>query len=415
MSAIAHKKRVLLLGNYRPTLTLARQLSARHYCVVSGLEGCDHGAEFSSYVDETWDHPLVSEKDDKFLRSLEQFIDQNQIDFIYPVLEEYVRFFAERQLSKVGDARVCSPAPSTVLACLDKEKMFALAHELGVPTAPSETVKNFQQMKLKAAHIGFPLVVRPQESTHRISSAKALIVHNPDALKLNFGSWPEGHDGFIMQRHAQGARHNIYFAAFNGRITQQVQTQISATDKRDGTGLAIRGKTVDTNPILLKHSAQFVQHLNYSGVGCAQYLMDERTNKICFLEINPRIVGSHAIAEHAGLNLSEFPIQVASESAQKVGNLSGKVGLSYVWTCGALQAIKHELHTRQIGPFTAIRMLGQAMLASCLADSHMVFDPKDPKPAFAALFQLLPSRIRNWQSGATDRNTTPTPNWKKAN
>ena len=50
---------ILLLGNYRPALAVARGLRDAGYRIVMGKRGGEGFSEYSRFVDEAWDHPPV--------------------------------------------------------------------------------------------------------------------------------------------------------------------------------------------------------------------------------------------------------------------------------------------------------------------------------------------------------------------
>src|SRR6185503_17231776 len=81
---------VLLLGNYRPTITLVRELKALSYAIIVGRGGGEGGAEYSRFTDEIWDHPELEESPDAFLLSLRSFLlRRSDIGVVFPVAEGF--------------------------------------------------------------------------------------------------------------------------------------------------------------------------------------------------------------------------------------------------------------------------------------------------------------------------------------
>ena len=400
----ATKPRVLLLGNYRPTLTLARELSTRGYDVLSGLAGCDGGAEHSRFVTKIWDHPSVVGEPDLFLAALEQFVDAERIDIVYPVLEEYVALFANRSVERVSRAVVASVPPDIVRKCLDKNHMMQLAEELDVPLEPFAEVTDYTALIDEATRLGFPLVARPAASTRRLDDVKALIILSADDLTSELPKWPEGQPSLMLQEMVAGRRFNVYFSALGGQMIGSVHTVIKETDHRDGTGLAVDGEAIDPVPDLQSQTGKLIRALNYSGVGCAQFMVDEDTGRTSFLEINPRIVGSHVVAEHAGLELSEFPIKLALGQKIDTTPFTGKTGFSYVWTFGALQAAKTAWSLGKVGNRELLAWIWKIARAFFGARVHMVFSLRDPMPALMSLLTILPDGRRLlWRAGRAFR------------
>jgi len=71
--AAAGKGTILLLGNYRPSLTLARTLSAEGYEIHVGSRGCDKGCEYSRYVSQMWPHSDCKQHPKRFLAELQAY------------------------------------------------------------------------------------------------------------------------------------------------------------------------------------------------------------------------------------------------------------------------------------------------------------------------------------------------------
>lgn len=387
----AKQETVLLLGNYRPTLTLARVLSRQGYRIISGLEGCDGGAEYSRFVDQIWDHPSLKPDQGAFAKELRPFIKANKVSIIFPVSEAFVRFFTEHPEACPKDTVVAVADPQLAGKCLDKMFMMQLASANFVPTAPYAMAKSHHDLMKAAETTGFPLVIRPEDSTQRLDGKKALFIKNAGELKRQIPVWPADQCGLILQRKAAGRRHNIYFAARSGQLFRYLHAVILRTDNPDGSGLAIDGITIPQMPELRAYTERLVEALDYSGIGCAQYLVDEETGNVSFLEINARIAGHHALPEYAGLNLSSLLIDQAAGRKFDACNIEGKSNIRYVWTSGEIDAAKIAwLRSEATHSETAFRVF-RAIWSAFQADLDMVFTWSDPKPGLMAFKRLLPS------------------------
>lgn len=383
---------VLLLGNDRPTLTIARQLARRGANVIVGREGCDHGAELSRYVSSIWDHPPLADDRRAFNSALEAFLDRHRrIRIVMPVAEEFVRALAETPPALPDTVTLASLDPALLEVCLDKYRMMELAEQLGLPIAPHALVRDPHELGEQGDKVGFPMVVRPVISAQRIGVEKAVIVSDRDALLAQFSDWQEERGGLILQRQATGNRHNIYFAARHGEIRRLLHTRILRTDRADGSGLAVEGVTVDPGEDLVRHMTTLVDHLNYDGIGCAQFLIDDDTGEICFLENNPRVSGSHAIPEHCGLDLTEFLLALAQGRDAELGARPFAAGgVRYSWTVGDLIGLKTTLRGRKIGLLGALRWTARIALTALRSQVDMVNRWDDPMPALGGFADAMP-------------------------
>ncbi|MEQ8658245.1 MAG: hypothetical protein RIC24_13170 [Hyphomicrobiales bacterium] len=385
-------KTVLLLGNYRPTLSIARQLRRQGARVVAVREGCDRGAEVSRYVNEIWDNPPIDGNPATFVRALEAFVAKDsRINVVLPIAEEFVRVIAQNP-PQLGDAvTLATMDRSLVNACLSKPHMMALAEEVGVPIAPYATAMNAGDLLEKSNDIGFPIVVRPMVSTKRIGGDKTVTIASSSSLAERFQPWNDEWGGLIVQRQATGRRHNIYFAARNGEIRRLLHAIIVRTDRLDGSGLAVEGRTVEADDGLVRHTGRLLERLNYNGIGCAQFLVDDDTGSVCFLEINPRIAGNHAVPEHCGLDLAGFLIALGQGRESGLGPLPyGRGGVRYSWVAGDIDGLKSALKGRKIGARAALRWVWDIPRTAFSSHLDMMLRWDDPLPGLANLADVVP-------------------------
>jgi hypothetical protein len=109
------KKTVLLLGNYLPSLVVARVLAADGYRVIGGDGGEFSTLRYSRACDQIWPHPPVH-REPEFLDALEGFLDSHpEVGLVVPLQERYVGLLA-RQRARFSDrVTIASPSPQTVL------------------------------------------------------------------------------------------------------------------------------------------------------------------------------------------------------------------------------------------------------------------------------------------------------------
>jgi biotin carboxylase len=386
-----NRQTVLLLGNYRPALTLSRVLSKRGYRIISGLQGCDGGAEHSRFVDKVWDHPAIETAPQQFLVELGEFIRVNDVSIVFPVSENFVMYFARHPGADACGAKVAMVNQKLVGQCLDKIYMMELARTNNVPTAAFAIARNQNQLVQTTRTIGFPLVIRPEESTTRLDEKKALFVADEADFERQLPVWPNDQDGLIVQKMAGGKRHNIYFASEKGQLFRYLHAIISRTDSPDGSGLAVDGITIEPTEELRRYSESLIRALNYTGIGCVQFLVDEKIGKVSFLEINARIAGNHALPEFAGLGLSTILLDLAVGRPLDTTPITGKSGIRFVWTSGDILAAKIAWSESQAGTGEVVKRVLQAVGAALRADIHMTFSLADPMPGLIALKNVVPN------------------------
>lgn len=394
---IPERVSVLLLGNYRATIAVARALSQAGYRVISGLEGEPLGAHCSRFVDEFWNHPDLRKGGDAFLAALIDFVSRRRdLGVVLPVSEEFALFLAEHEDAITARLVLASPARTVVETFADKPSALNLASALGVPTAPFACVSDYASLLSESVRLGFPLTVRALGATARLLGRKALICADRKALTATLPDWPQGHARLLLQSFASGRRHNLYFAAQAGRLIAVAESQIHRTNALDGTGLAVDGTTVHPDTQLVADTQRLISATGYTGIGLAQFIVDNQSGKRCFLELNPRVSGSHIVAESAGLPLSRLAVELATGARpQLIGRIAecrfvGRAGLRYAWTGGDLIALKQGLAGGEISLSQALMWLLRAVRTALSAHIHMVASWRDPGPALMLLLLLMP-------------------------
>lgn len=393
---------VLLLGNYRPTPRLAQMLRSLGYAVLAEDRDCESACEKSRFIDELVRFANGADRPSALLTELRDFASQrDNLAAIFPVSEKYVRLFAEHEAETIDLPPLIMNEARLVRTCLDKPAMLDICLQTEVPAAPFAMVTNIAELESATETVGFPLVVRPLDSTKRLGDEKALIVGSRETLDANPEIRRALGDGLLLQAVFEGVRHNIYFAAYRGRLVRHGQAVIDRTDKRDGTGLAVEGRTVEPCFGLLEQTARLVDALGYSGIGCAQFLVDAGSGQTCFLEINPRIAGNHALADAAGLDLGRLLVETTLDGTPDLAPRTGHAGLRFAWLSADLLALKIALKRGELDGRQALQWAGSIAGSWWRADTHIVFKPDDPMPALGSLWRLLP-RINRFAAPSTD-------------
>ena len=124
--------RVLVVGNYRPTIATVRSLGRAGYRLVVGCPPLRSYAEKSRHVDEAWAHPPL--EDVAFAPALLAFLAARpDIDAIFPVSGLAIMRLCEVQAQLPRPLPVAMPDPRLVDICDDKTALLDVAERVGVP------------------------------------------------------------------------------------------------------------------------------------------------------------------------------------------------------------------------------------------------------------------------------------------
>ncbi|HDL17347.1 MAG TPA: hypothetical protein ENH27_05855 [Rhizobiales bacterium] len=392
MNDFPNKKSVLILGNYRTTLTVAGTLGEEGFRVIVSASGDGAaGARYSRFVDEMWDHPqLDAEGGAAFGEALNAFLDgRPDVTAIFPVAEEFVVWLAGNAAALPARITLVSPAPHLVELCLDKTKMLELASRAGVECAPYAIAGALDELYERAEKIGYPVIVRPFSHLNRLGHKKAVICAGREELAAFFPLWPAGQPGLLLQRYVTGVRHDLYFIAADGEIHSLLETRITRTDHPDGTGLSTEGVHVPVSEAFERDTRRLVRELGYTGIGFIQFVRNPRSGEVTFLELNPRTAGSHRCAEAAGMPLTRAALELARGNTDLGLDPAYRypTGVTYAWVTGDLYGLKEAMSRGEIGFAGAMRWAFQALRSVVKARIHLTFSWRDPLPAVALLIR----------------------------
>lgn len=387
------KQTVLLLGNFRPAVAIARRLSSLGYRIIVTR---DKGglAAASRFTAEVWDAPKAA-KDPGFFDCLADFLESRpDIAIVVPVEEAYVLGLARNRGKLPADRIYGTPSDTVVTTSLDKVAMLQVAERAGIPSAPAEVVETLEQIRAAAGRIGFPLVVRPLSSSQPIGGRKALIAREAGVLDSALTDWPEGHDQLIVQRFIRGPRYNVDFAAQKGRVIRAVATLILRTDAYDGTGIDVCGRTLPMPDDLRDYTARMAAELDYTGVGLIQFMVDRDRDEISFLELNPRFNGNTAVPDRAGLELCRLSIDLAKDPDREETVFESQGGLRHAWFYGDVQGVRQSLKRGMMTRAQVPAALWRALRDAVTADFHVIWKWHDPLPGISQFTNTLRNAAR---------------------
>jgi len=210
--------RVLVLGDYRQTVTIVRSLGRADFRIALGTNERRSSTALSRYVSDV--RVFEESNGEHFLDQLESYLRHERPDYVFPVGETQVRRIACAAQRFLPLAIWVMPDPGTVLRCFDKRALYYLTPTLGIPTAPWREYTDFEDWSRAALEMGFPVVVKRKDSSAHIKQKKAIILRTPEAFDrflAELQSEPDA-ESLVLQKFAPGERHNCHIAADRGRI-----------------------------------------------------------------------------------------------------------------------------------------------------------------------------------------------------
>lgn len=384
--------RVLVLGDYRQTVTVVRSLGRAGLEVTLGTEQAGSSTGFSRYVSDIWVYDNSSTQ--RFNNNLEAFLRSERPDYVFTVGESLLRRMMDAADRLEPLSTWANPEFATVARCFDKRAMYELAAQVGIPVMPWTTYTSAEDWRDRARDMGYPVVVKRKDSAGQVMDRKALICGSAEEFEPFLASLPRERDtaSLVLQKFAPGVRHNCHIAAADGKLVAYFQQKVLRTDEPDDTGIGVAGISVPPSPALRAHCEALTKALGYTGIGCIQYLVDEPSGSVAFLEFNARMDSTAALPYRMGLDYPLLAIELATyRKARATGHSDARrrvpaphpaaypAGKTYHWLHGDLVAWVHEVRRRKIG---AARLGRWALDMTWLAvrSYHLTFDWRDPLP-----------------------------------
>src|SRR5262245_30530457 len=162
--------------------------------------------------------------------------------------------------------------------------------------------------------------------------------------------------------------------------------------------------SVAPTPVLRHYCVALVERLQYSGVGCVQFLASADSGVKYFLELNPRLDATCALPYRCEYDFprlavdcrayleggSPFPPQVPP---------TYPCGKRVHWLLGDIQGLLRAIGAGDVDGRAALRWGLKLLGAFTRADVHLTFWWKDPLPTgflYAQLLRALWKRVSGW-------------------
>ncbi len=391
--AAATAGRVLVLGDYRQTVTVVRSLGRAGFEVTLGTQDRRSSTAWSRHLFDVWVYDNSSVQ--RFNHNVEAFLRSERPDYVFAVGESQLRRILEVAERLEPLATWANPDFATVARCFDKRAMYQLAAELGVPVMPWTAYTSAEDWRVRARDMGYPVVVKRKDSAGPLMERKALVCRSAEQFESFLVSLQRESDtaSLVLQKFAPGARHNCHIGAADGRLVAYFQQKVLRTDEPDETGIGVAGVSVPPSPRLRAHCEALTGALLYTGIGCIQFLVDDASGSVAFLEFNARMDSTAALPYRMGFDYPLLAVELAAyRKARDAARADAErllpaahaehypAGKTYHWLLGDLNTWLGALRARR-GSLSALAAHASHMMWLALRSYHLTFDWRDPLPA----------------------------------
>ena len=272
--------------------------------------------------------------------------------------------------------RLAAPAPSmgALLEATSKRSVNQLALEAGMKVPPTVEVR--RGCLHEAAEMTMPAIIKPVRSERESTGGRLLHedvkrVDSYDELSRTAASLAG--ERLLIQTFIPGQLGAVCGVAWYGEIVTAVH-QVARRIWPPDTGVSAYAETVAPDRVLQEQVASLVRLLAWSGIFQAQFMRAD--NGAYFIDFNPRIYGSLALAVAAGANLPAIWVSLLTGSRVETGPY--RVGFRYRSEELDIRALLHLLR-------------GGRPLAACRGliprrpTTHAVANLTDPLPLLTSL------------------------------
>jgi biotin carboxylase len=383
-------EKILVLGDYRQSITVVRSLARAGFGITLGSDNPDSSTALSRYVSDLWIYDTSSSE--RFRYHLEAYLRIERPDFVFTVGESLLRRLIRAAARFEPLSTWVNPDFGTVARCFDKSALYKLAPRLGIPTLPWRRFTGAADWRGRAREMGFPVVVKRKDSARHADERKALIFDTPEQFEgfLAAVCDPDARP-MLLQKYLAGVRHNCHVACADGKLIGYFQQKVLRTDELDDTGIGTAGESVPPMPELRAHCERLTRALAYTGIGCIQFLVDEARGTAGFLEFNARMDSTAVLPYRLGYDYPLLAVELARYRRSQRGVPAGfgepyAPSKTYHWLCGDLRAWLDALRSRRLGA-GALCAWALNMVWMTLRGHHLTFEWRDPLPTLDMYWQ----------------------------
>jgi len=242
--------------------------------------------------------------------------------FLLPGNDKFVRFLAEHQAELSREFAFVAPPGNLLLACLSKDKTYALAEQAGVPVPRCAAVAPGGGPELVPDDFPYPAVIKPSFSYDLwgLTRGKVLIARCPEEAVQVLGRLPP-EAGFVIQEAIPGEETRLVFYSTYRDGAGRVRAEFLSRKVRQfppafGTGSLFESYWDEET---LAEGRRLFDALDYRGLATAEFKRDPRDGRLKLIEINPRLWLFHPLSVPAGVDFVTTAYRDAT--GQEVGQM----------------------------------------------------------------------------------------------
>ncbi|MBN8236286.1 carboxylate--amine ligase [Halobacillus kuroshimensis] len=388
-------KAVVLGANYYIGLSTIRCLGIHgvHVAAVDYAWEGAYGLE-SKYCSEALIGPHYKEDPAGLAAFLVDYAKkQDSPPVLIPTADPYVEFVDEHLPELREHFLIPQKEQGLYTKIMDKGTLHTLASEHGVAVPETVNVDEENFVERVEKDIQYPCLVKPVDSPAFVAKfrRKLFTVHNQEELLEKVNEAKAADIEVIVQRIIPGFDDHMYtFDAYldqDSKVTHWVTCQkLRQFPVNYGASVYTQQKYV---PELYELGTKFLEGIQYKGFAEIEFKKDAETGQYYLIEINVRITNLNHLLQKTGINIPYITYRELTGRPLEPKAVREDKNIVFWYAYEDLLAVREYIKTGQLSPKSVMKSYFRPK-------AHAIWDPKDPKPAFAfgkKLVRLVAGRV----------------------
>ena len=313
---------------------------------------------------------------------------------LFPTGDNILHGYSFREDFLKGALRLTTPSSDIIKKTCAKDALFRTARECRIPVPETFVPKSLQEVSAISSSISYPCLIKPchSNSWHAAAvqrklkgiaggSEKSILVRTPAELVESYLKISEVEPDVIITEVIPGDDNNLLYFVFyrssDGRIWHFSGRKERVTPIHFGSASYVVS-VHDAN--LDRISIDFLERLNYQGLGGIEFKRDSRDGKLKLIELNTRYGLWDVLGRRCGVDTAYIAYQDAI--GEKLPEPQrARTGVKWISIARDLSALRRYHREGTLG----IREWAQTLSGEKM---WAVFDWKDPMPAVSASWRF---------------------------
>jgi len=335
-------KVLLTEGHSRSSLAVARSLARRNisFLVLSDNPRCL--AHYSRFVKHFMLSPSPTKEPDLFIEFVLKIIRKHGIKLVLPITDKTLFLMDKHRHLFECKTKIAMSYPQSVKNILDKRKNLQIAKSCGIPCPKQYNLLHVDQLPDMINSLGFPIVIKNPgflfDSDINSYNLRVLYAYCKEDILRFIDRYCQSDNYPLFQEYVTGKVQNLCCFSAKGKT---IAIHAYHSIRRIG-GEGVLREIINPAPQLIKYASELLQALKWDGIAHIAFFVDEKQNKVWYMETNGRFWASTIGSINAGW---DFPYWVYNYFLYGIPPRPNqiRIGSKTCWHFGDLRALLRQM------------------------------------------------------------------------